>query len=110
MVKTSQTSSRSGFEGFEDDVPMGGTGGEEAESGADKRRSGDEKWVEVTVDIPGQRDDDPLVVFLGAMLHEALVADGTLAMRLWLGDRWHWKLYVDVCYAEFYPSFRYVLF
>ena len=108
VEKTPQTNYRSGFEGFEDDVPMGGTGGEEEESGGEKRQDGDEKWVEVTVDIPGQRDDDPLVVFLGAMLHEALVADGTLATRLWLGERWHWKLYVDVCCPGFCPSFHYV--
>lgn len=81
-----------GFEGFDGDVAM-------ADAGEKKevRSTGDGKWIEVTVDIPGQRDDDPLVVFLGAMIHEALVADGILAARLWLNERWHWKIYVDVC-------------
>ena len=84
-----------GFQGFdEQDDAMEGT--EEATDNRLRNATGDEKWVEVTVDIPGQRDDDPLVVFLGAMIHEALVADGTLAKRLWLNERWHWKLYIDV--------------
>ena len=104
VEKTPQTNSTGGFEGFESDVAMGGTEGEEEEAGEEKRRSGDEKWVEVTVDIPGQRDDEPLVIFLGAMLHEALVADGTLATKLWLGKRWHWKLYVDVRCPETPPT------
>ena len=108
VEKTPQKKSGGGFEGFRDDVPMGGTEGEAQRPSGEKRRTGDEKWVEVTVDIPGQRDDDPLVVFLGAMLHEALVADGTLAAKLWLGDRWHWKLYVDVCCSGFCSSFHYL--
>ena len=105
VEKTPQIASRGGFEGFEDDASMGGIESEEGEPSKEKRRRGDEKWVEVTVDIPGQRDDDPLVVFLGAMLHEALVADGTLAAKLWLGNRWHWKLYVDVRCSEFARAF-----
>lgn len=89
--------SKSG-EDLGEDVGMGGTEGEEAGSvGTYEGGVGDEKWVEVTVDIPGQRDDDPLVVFLGAMIHEALVGDGMLVGRLRLGERWHWKLFVDVC-------------
>ncbi|KAG6991331.1 hypothetical protein G7Y79_00053g088140 [Physcia stellaris] len=43
---------------------------------------GDEKWVEVTVEIPGQRDDDAMVVFLGAMIREALVGDGMLILLI----------------------------
>ena len=91
VEKTPQKASQ-GFEGFGSDVAMAG-----ADETNEERRTGDGKWVEVTVDIPGQRDDDPLVVFLGAMIHEALVADGVLAARLWLNERWHWRIYIDVC-------------
>lgn len=59
-------------------------------------RQGEAQWVEVTVDIPGQRDDEPVVVFLGAMLHEALVAEGGLQRSLYISAKWHWKLYIDV--------------
>lgn len=69
-----------------------GEGGWEGEAGGD----GKAEWVEVTVDIPGQRDDEPVVVFLGAMLHEALVAGGGLQRALRISGGWHWKLYIDV--------------
>lgn len=66
-----------------------------------ERRGGmakaEDKWVEVSVDMPGyQRDDDAVVVFLAAILHEALVADGSLRQKLLINNRWHWRLYVDV--------------
>lgn len=82
-----------GREGLDD-----GGGGE---GGMEERRSGmakaEDKWVEVSVDMPGyQRDDDAVVVFLAAMLHEALVADGSLRQKLLINNRWHWRLYVDV--------------
>lgn len=99
VEKTPQKGGGKGIEDFGEDVDMI-MGGVEGEEGRDEGRGmgrGDEKWVEVSVDIPGQRDDDPLVVFLGAMIHEALVADGMLVGRLRLGERWHWKLFVDVC-------------
>ena len=89
-----------GFEGFDGDVAMVDAG--ETKGGT---RTGDGKWIEVTVDIPGQRDDDPLVVFLGAMIHEALVADGILPARLWLNERWHWRIFVDVCFIPVFPFF-----
>jgi len=60
------------------------------------RGEGKAEWIEVTVDIPGQRDDEPVVVFLGAMLHEALVAEGGLQRALYISGGWHWKLYIDV--------------
>ncbi len=69
---------------------MGGIEGE-GEGGI-----GDEKWIEVTVDMPGQRDDDATVVFLAQMIHEGLVADGWLKNRLVINARWHWRLYIDV--------------
>lgn len=58
---------------------------------------GEDKWIEVTVDMPGQRDDDAVVVFLAQMIHEGLVADGGLRNRLVINARWHWRLYIDVC-------------
>lgn len=57
---------------------------------------GDGRWIEVSVDMPGQRDDDAMVVFLGEMIHEGLVADLFLQNRLVINDRWHWRLYIDI--------------
>jgi exosome complex component RRP42 len=65
--------------------------GEEAQEGR-----GENAWVELTIEIPGLRDDDALPVFLAAMLNEALLASGDLVDRLWINHRWHWKLYIDV--------------
>jgi len=56
------------------------------------------EWVELTVEIPGFRDDDSMPVFLAAMLTEALLADGEFTRRLWINRRFHWKLYLDVSY------------
>ena len=55
-------------------------------------------WVELSIDIPGSRDDDAGTAFLGSMIHEAIVADGMLKRRLWINGRWHWRLFVDVSY------------
>ena len=60
---------------------------------------GRNEWLEVAIDVPGLRDDDALPVFLGAMLSEALCADGGLRDRLWINGRFHWRLYVDVSIA-----------
>lgn len=57
---------------------------------------GDKSWVDMTIEIPGFRDDDALPVFLSAMLNEALVATGELADKLWINSRFHWRLYIDV--------------
>lgn len=76
----------------EDDMEMGGIEGEEGTGGA----GGEDWWVEVTVDMLGQRDDDAMVVFLAQMIHEGLVADGILRARLVINRRWHWRLYIDV--------------
>ncbi|KAH6850912.1 ribosomal protein S5 domain 2-type protein [Chaetomium sp. MPI-CAGE-AT-0009] len=80
----------------------GGAGGDgddeeegEAREGVDKRK-GDAAWVEMTVEIPGLRDDDSGTAFLSAMLSEALLADGEFAKRLWINRRFHWKLYLDI--------------
>lgn len=58
--------------------------------------SGENSWVEMSIEIPGFRDDDALPVFLSAMLTEALLASGDLKDRLYINRRFHWKLYVDV--------------
>ncbi|KAI1494465.1 ribosomal protein S5 domain 2-type protein [Biscogniauxia mediterranea] len=57
---------------------------------------GENDWVEMTVEIPGYRDDDSNTVFLAAMLSEALLADGALTKKLWINQRFHWKLYLDI--------------
>lgn len=74
------------------DVEMGNGDGEEEE----RRGKGEEGWLDVSIEIPGTRDDDALPVFLAAMLTEALLADGELKDRLWINSRFHWRLYVDV--------------
>ena len=54
------------------------------------------EWVEVGIEMPGYRDDDVLPTFLSSMLTEALLASGELKDRLWINNRFHWKLYVDI--------------
>lgn len=81
-----------------------GGGGQEVEMGDGEvdeaeragKGKGEDAWVEVAVEIPGYRDDDALPVFLSAMLTEALLADGYLRDRLWINNRFHWRLYIDV--------------
>lgn len=53
-------------------------------------------WVEITVEIPSQRDDDAGTVFLGEMLREALLGDGEFTKKLAINSRFHWRLYIDV--------------
>ncbi|KAJ9648008.1 Exosome complex component rrp42 [Coniosporium tulheliwenetii] len=70
---------------------------EEPENGnADGEGKGENAWVEMSIDIPGFRDDDQLPVFLSAMLTEALLASGKLKDRLYINRRFHWKLYIDI--------------
>jgi len=69
------------------------------EKEAEERR-GSNEWVELTVEIPGFRDDDSMPVFLAAMLSEALLADGEFTSRLWINRRYHWKLYLDVGHSS----------
>ncbi|EFY90291.1 3' exoribonuclease family protein (Rrp42), putative [Metarhizium acridum CQMa 102] len=67
-----------------------------ANAAADDTRSrarGD--WLEMTIEIPGQRDDEASTVFLAEMLREALLADGEFAKKLWINRRFHWRLYLD---------------
>lgn len=83
-------------------LETGGDGGSEQEDddGGEvprDQRTGDSDWVEMTVEIPGLRDDDAGTVFLATMLSEALLADREFVKRLWINRRFHWKLYLDVC-------------
>lgn len=61
-----------------------------------RTRQGREDWLEMTVEIPGQRDDEAATVFLAEMLREALLADGEFAGKLWINRRFHWRLYLDI--------------
>ncbi|EHK26633.1 uncharacterized protein TRIVIDRAFT_50180 [Trichoderma virens Gv29-8] len=54
------------------------------------------EWLEMTVEIPGLRDDDAGTVFLAELLREALLADGEFAKKLWINRRFHWRLYLDI--------------
>jgi exosome complex component RRP42 len=55
-------------------------------------------WVEIGVEVQGQRDDDPLGVFLGMTVTESLLTpSSTLTERLAITSRFHWKMYIDVC-------------
>jgi exosome complex component RRP42 len=93
-------------------------GGEEESSTAMMTSTGQSSWVQMSIEIPGFRDDDALPVFLAEMMREALVgttgtssgreaeseADnqgkesmvGGLKGRLVINRRWHWRLYIDV--------------
>lgn len=57
---------------------------------------GQNSWVEMSVEIPGFREDDSLPVFLASMLKESLLASGGLKDRLYINRRFHWKLYIDI--------------
>jgi exosome complex component RRP42 len=83
-------------DGDGDDGGVGVGVGAEAQCRGDGWR-GENAWVELTVEIPGFRDDDAMPVFLAALLSEALLADGEFTGRLWINRRFHWKLYIDVC-------------
>ena len=75
----------------EEDLEMG-DGDEKEES----KGKGQNAWVEMSVEVPGFREDDALPVFLSSMLTESLLASGELKDRLYINRRFHWKLYVDV--------------
>lgn len=62
----------------------------------EKRTSRD--WLELTIEIPGQRDDEASTIFLAEMLREALLADGEFAKKLWINRRFHWRIYLDVSF------------
>ncbi|KAK6844592.1 hypothetical protein PG995_014702 [Apiospora arundinis] len=78
--------------------------GVEAESAALEKLNGSPDWVELSVEIPGLRDDDSGTVFLTSMLTEALLADGEFVKKLWINRRFHWKLYLDVNHTHLPPA------
>ncbi|PWY74423.1 hypothetical protein BO70DRAFT_389032 [Aspergillus heteromorphus CBS 117.55] len=79
--------------------------------GSERQQSpsaGHGSWVQMSIEIPGFRDDDALPVFLSEMMREPLVESvsggqggsddmaGGLKGRLVINKRWHWRLYIDV--------------
>ncbi|MCJ1381763.1 hypothetical protein MMC17_004874 [Xylographa soralifera] len=81
--------------GIRDEI-MRGTDEEEPNSRSSTGRTVDNSWVEMTIEIPGFRDDDSLPIFLAQILNEALLATGELVAKLWINRLWHWKLYIDI--------------
>ncbi|KAJ4991248.1 3' exoribonuclease family protein [Stagonosporopsis vannaccii] len=75
--------------GEQEDVAMNGEDGDGAGQGQNS-------WIEMSVEVPGFRDDDALPVFLASMLTESLLASGELKDRLYINRRFHWKLYIDI--------------
>lgn len=61
-----------------------------------EQKSSRGEWIELAVEIPGQRDDDASTVFLAEMLREPLLADKEFAKKLFINRRFHWRLYLDV--------------
>lgn len=85
----------------------GGDGGGGSGEGS-RATPGQGSWVQMSIEIPGFRDDDALPVFLSEMMRESLVGAaaggsedekmvGGLKARLVINRRWHWRLYIDVC-------------
>ncbi|CAI6238767.1 unnamed protein product [Periconia digitata] len=62
----------------------------------DNKGKGQNSWIEISVEIPGYRDDDALPVFLASMLTESLLSSGELKDRLYINNRFHWKLGIDI--------------
>ncbi|QDS74643.1 hypothetical protein FKW77_009251 [Venturia effusa] len=69
-------------------------GSDDEETGG--KGEGEDSWTDVSIEVPGFRDDDALPTFLAALLSEALLADGKLKDRLYINRRFHWKLYIDI--------------
>ncbi|KAJ5539505.1 hypothetical protein N7513_007837 [Penicillium frequentans] len=84
--------------------------GREGTEGSSAATGGHGSWVQMSIEIPGFRDDDALPVFLAEMMRESLVGSvggkdgdgiergmaGGLKGRLVINKRWHWRLYIDV--------------
>lgn len=84
--------------------------------------SGQGEWVQMSIEIPGFRDDDALPVFLSEMMRESLVGSvaggngdaakemaGGLKGRLVINKRWHWRLYIDVSFSERFLSLGFMV-
>ncbi|KUJ18120.1 uncharacterized protein LY89DRAFT_583400 [Mollisia scopiformis] len=83
--------------GIKAEMEKSGTGYQQSNNLEEEdARQGSNDWLEVTVEVPGLRDDDSMPIFLAAMLTEALLADGEFTKRLWINRRFHWKLYLDI--------------
>jgi len=82
-----------------EEFELGGTGGGNTTTRSVVNRR---NWVEVGVDLQGLRDDDALNVFLAGVVQEGLFAgdEKELTSRLKINDRFHWKLYIDVCHSH----------
>ncbi|KAK2758276.1 hypothetical protein FQN54_004121 [Arachnomyces sp. PD_36] len=90
----------------QEDVRGVGVGGDGDEEGGDEGEGeGDggggkatgSGWVQMSIEIPGYRDDDALPVFLAEMMREAVLAGGEgLMRRLRVNRRWGWRVYVDI--------------
>ncbi|GAD93422.1 3' exoribonuclease family protein [Paecilomyces variotii No. 5] len=93
----------------QEDYADGEEDGEGKEGSASKAGQG--SWVQMSIEIPGFRDDDALPVFLSEMMRESLVGssakkgsnadddavmEGGLKGRLVINKRWHWRLYIDI--------------
>lgn len=100
-AEVEKTKSRVGKDAEEEEggLDLGAAAAEDDDEAEAEPRQGQSSWVEMTVEIPGLRDDDANTVFLAAMLSEALLADGEFVKRLWINRRFHWKLYLDVSIA-----------
>ncbi|QSS66173.1 hypothetical protein I7I51_07026, partial [Histoplasma capsulatum] len=88
-----------GIEGEGNGEGGGEDGGQEG--GRGKGRGGESSWVEMSIEIPGLRDDDSLPVFLAEMMREALMVSGSgerdeLKGRLVINGGWHWRIYIDI--------------
>lgn len=97
-VKAEVEKSRPSYQAFRDSNTAGGEADKDEDAGDEggSNISGSNEWVELTVEIPGFRDDDSMPVFLAAMLSEALLADREFTRRLRINRRFHWKIYLDV--------------
>ena len=94
---------------MEEEGEEGGGGKRESVALVKVNRRG---WIEVGVDVQGLRDDDPLTVFLAGVVQEGVFAGSGdkrvrgVTSRLKINDRYHWKLYIDVCVSvSFFLSF-----
>lgn len=96
--------------------PVSNGGGEDVDidmDGANVKRAGKASWINLSLTLPGLRDDDKDLVFLEEMLREVLVlpssagaVDETTTTRstkarslqdaLVINSHWHWRLYIDV--------------
>jgi exosome complex component RRP42 len=104
-IKAEVEKSRSSYQAPEYQMTGGDDDDEEDEDTRRMEKETDQKkglneWVEMSVEIPGFRDDDSMPIFLAAMLSEALLADGEFTGRLWINRRFHWKLYLDVSHLH----------